>query len=160
MEDRHTRSARAADEAYSEPPDALLCELVDHLRQNRTHLREEWARRSTRPHPVNATLRALSDPLLMTILLYPHGFLCRDEAEETYRVRAAHDRMGAENHSQQYWQAHSNLGHTVCDCQTRAGCIYLGVAKSDPREGLQNRQLAVGSIDNCWGYILAAAFDR
>ncbi len=33
--------------SYVESPAALLRELVDHLRQNRTQLREEWARRIT-----------------------------------------------------------------------------------------------------------------
>jgi rsbT co-antagonist protein RsbR len=41
----HGRST--AKETYIESPAALLRELVDHLRQNRTQLREEWARRIT-----------------------------------------------------------------------------------------------------------------
>mgnify|MGYP003580436926 CR=1 FL=1 len=48
-------STRAADSpALSESSAGLLRELVAHLRQNRTQLREEWARRITRAELLTA----------------------------------------------------------------------------------------------------------
>ena len=40
--DSGVRSTQAAELASSEAPSELLRELVAHLRQNRTQLREEW----------------------------------------------------------------------------------------------------------------------
>src|SRR3989449_11603792 len=48
-------STRASDaQALSESSAGLLRELVAHLRQNRTQLREEWARRITRAELLTA----------------------------------------------------------------------------------------------------------
>src|SRR3989442_2960434 len=44
-------------QALSESTAALLRELVAHLRQNRTQLREEWARRITRAHSSRSCVR-------------------------------------------------------------------------------------------------------
>ncbi|MGH7363872.1 MAG: STAS domain-containing protein, partial [Candidatus Methylomirabilales bacterium] len=44
---KEPRAQPAVTQVPGEPTAALLRELVAHLRQNRTQLREEWARRIT-----------------------------------------------------------------------------------------------------------------
>src|SRR6059036_1578756 len=47
MRGRMRRPNQEVTQASIESPAALFSELVAHLRENRTHLREEWARRIT-----------------------------------------------------------------------------------------------------------------
>src|SRR2546426_5920641 len=51
---KDAQSVPADPQAQSESTAALLRELVAHLRQNRTQLREEWARRITRAQLLTA----------------------------------------------------------------------------------------------------------
>src|SRR5262245_60727669 len=56
----HTRARRGAAPSVTQAPEstaALLRELVAHLRQNRTQLREEWARRITESRLLTAMTR-------------------------------------------------------------------------------------------------------
>src|SRR6266851_3297676 len=52
-----TKTERSPLQATSESTAALLRELVAHLRQGRTHLREEWARRITEAQLLTAMSR-------------------------------------------------------------------------------------------------------